>query len=645
MIRGLLKGLAAFELMLCAYALGQSWESRKIAVQHTILEPPVSFLQEAPTIDGILDPSLHALPVRNFSAVHWKTPNAPVSLTYRLAYGTQFLYLYVEGEADHLVFNDRAYQNGDGFVMLIGKARPANEPTDEFYELACSAVNKSSLEWTRRIFWNYNVDKLFVPTSDDTKLEFREGGGKICFELLVPWSDVRPYHPWISGGIGFNLTFTKGFGSGGKAYSVVVEDPATGAEFKKRLYSVLQFEKPNIAGKPQSFVSILEGHINEGDPLNAIAVTATDTAVHQVLHVRIVAGEGKPVMSQLLDQGCARGLTSQSFVVATPRIPEGGYTVRWESMDKGSRGFTGLSILRNFEPEKLAGRLDKVHASTPRAHYSTIQFLIQELDQKLKGLKPNETCLSERFNAGVIQRMLSGVERGADPFEGKRGFLRKAYRSKVDSTLQPYVVYLPANLEPGKRYPLFVYLHGSASYETNIQDPRGLIPEGFIALGPLGRGPSNGYSRDHAQEDIAEAIDAVRSEYPVDSTRIVLGGFSMGGYGVYRTFHETPWKFRGLAIFSGGPSMGKRYAPDANPPDFKDDRTLKVFRGMPVFVFHGEGDRNVPITDTRELVEKLIKAGARVEFFVDPAKGHEMPGRDGMEAFARWSAGVIAGRE
>lgn len=255
----------------------------------------------------------------------------------------------------------------------------------------------------------------------------------------------------------------------------------------------------------------------------------------------------------------------------------------------------------------------------------------------------SETCLTERFNAETVHRMLSAVERGADPFDGKRGSLRKAYRSKVDNTLQPYVVYLPQEMEPGKRYPLFVFLHGSASSETTIQGFRALIPEGCIALGPFGRGPSKGFSKDHAQDDIAEAIDAVRSENPVDSTRIMLAGFSMGGYGVYRTFHESPSKFRGLAIFSGGPSMGNRYAPDANPPDFKDEKNLKIFRGMPVFVFHGERDLNVPIADTKELVAKLRSAGARVEFFVDPAKGHELPGRDGLDAFARWSAGVVGG--
>jgi predicted esterase len=122
---------------------------------------------------------------------------------------------------------------------------------------------------------------------------------------------------------------------------------------------------------------------------------------------------------------------------------------------------------------------------------------------------------------------------------------------------------------------------------------------------------------------------------------MLLTGFSMGGYGVYRTFYETPAKFRAVAVFSGAPAMGRRYAPGENPPDFSDERNLQAFRNIPVFVFHGEKDRNVPIGATRELVGKLQKVGARVEFRVEPDKGHERPSREGIEVFKTWVRQVL----
>ena len=76
---------------------------------------PVDFLAEVPVIDGVLDPALRDLPRRAFSQVDlFGTAEKPVDAHYRLAYGTNFLYVYVEAQGDRVTYNDRAYQNGDG---------------------------------------------------------------------------------------------------------------------------------------------------------------------------------------------------------------------------------------------------------------------------------------------------------------------------------------------------------------------------------------------------------------------------------------------------------------------------------------------------------------------------------------------------
>jgi predicted esterase len=82
--------------------------------------------------------------------------------------------------------------------------------------------------------------------------------------------------------------------------------------------------------------------------------------------------------------------------------------------------------------------------------------------------------------------------------------------------------------------------------------------------------------------------------------------------------------------------MGARYARDANPPDFKLEKNLTPFRGVPIFIFHGEKDMNVPIGDTRALAERLKQKGALVEFCVDRQRGHGSPGAEGLTAFKNW---------
>jgi predicted esterase len=158
---------------------------------------------------------------------------------------------------------------------------------------------------------------------------------------------------------------------------------------------------------------------------------------------------------------------------------------------------------------------------------------------------------------------------------------------------------------------------------------------------PRGRGPSNAFSRDHAQEDIAEAIAAVAASYPVDETRIVLTGFSMGGYGAYRTYFERPGRFRALAAFSGHPDLANSYFPGEAHPNFLEDKTLGRFKGLPVFVFHGAEDRNCPYETTRELVAKLRKAGAKVEFVTEPGAGHQRPGAEALRRYQAWLESVL----
>jgi predicted esterase len=613
----------------------RDWETICPAKTPPTLEPEVPFLQDAPIIDGRLDDSLAALPVRLFETT-WKEKSVPlVPIHYRLAYGTGFFYVYVEADAEHLTFRDRAFQNGDGFVLLLAKPRPNGESADEFYELACSAVDKPTLEWTRRIFWNYNVNSLFVLTSPETKLEFGEGNGKIRFELLLPWDDVRPYHPWISEGIGFNLTFCKAIEPDGQMWFTMVGEDRSGREFTKHPYTVLKFQTPSIQNQPQTFVSFRQGHITAGQPLNAVAATVAGRAATIGLRLHPLPDDGQPPLGEQV-YAAAPGLTKREFVVATSRLAPGDYSLAWDSGSGQAINRSGLTILPEFDPAALNSRLSYLKSRLSNGTYETTQFMIEDLHSRLAAKKPYETSPRERSALSDLSRILDAAAAGFDPLSTKSGFTRKAHRSKIDGTLQPYLAYLPDGYDPKKKYPLMVFLHGSASDEMNLEGWSSLIPDGFVAVGPLGRGKSNGYARDHAQDDIAEVIEAAEADYAIDSSRILLAGFSMGGYGVYRTCFETPGRYRALAVFCGGPGMGLRYAPQSQPPDFSDEKNLAAFRNMPIFIFHGEKDLNAPFPATRALAEKLVRAGASVEARFAADKGHENPGPQILDLYRKW---------
>ena len=628
---------------LCLPPRVQGWETVRFAPSPAVIEPAVTYLSQAPEIDGVLDESLGDLPIRRFNLVEKSAADNPdFNLSYRLGYGARFLYVYVEVEAEEITYRDRAYQNGDGFALVLTHPAPGNAPTREFYVLACSAVNRPSMEWTRRIFWYYNVDNLFLPTGEETKSAFHDGDGTIAFELLLPWVDVHPYHPWLSDGIGFNLALAKAVGEKGvSSYRVV--DAGIGNENSPREYALLRFEQPRHAGEPQTFVLLGRNHLSEGDTLRARAVTVAAQPGAEELVVFTQAGEKTNVDYAIESYECEPGLTFRDFEVKASNLPAGGYVASWLSQNNESQGESGFSILPAFDPGALKRRLDGAGRALSPGSHTTLEFMIEEVEADLAELYPYEKAAAQRIRISRLIDYVEKAEAGSDRFAAQREFVRMAYRSRLDDTLQPYMVWIPKDFDPGRKYPLLVFLHGSASTETNIRGWRDIIPEGFIALGPRGRGPSNCYSWDNAQTDVAEAVQAVKENFPIDERNVLLAGFSMGGYGVYRTFYEAPETYRGIAVFSGMPTA--RFDPaehkDAKVVDFTRPENIKKFKGVPVFVFHGKRDLNVSYDATERFVVQLERAGVPVQFHAEADKGHESPSDETIRAFFAWVGGVL----
>jgi len=630
-------------------ARAQSWDGPPPVILNPVPKElaPVDFLAAAPSIDGALDPALAGLPRRLFSQVDLFGPDAkPVEVHYRLAYGTDFLYVYVEARGDRLTFNDRAYQNGDGFHLVIARALPGNAPTREFYVAACSAVDRPELEWSRRLFWYYNVDKIFVPMGPGAKLEASAHDGVISFELLLPWQDMPSYHPWLGDGIGFNLGFVKAAGQGALYYRLLPED--LGSENAPRRYLPLRFAEPALDKGLQTYVALERNHARRGETIKARAITLSAGSETETLTAAIVSGEGTRLDSTTTQYSCAPGLTRHEFGLRLGDLPAGGYRLAWSSRRGYSRGddasrAAALTILADADPASLLARLERARARLSPGSSVTLKFFLEEAKNSLASLYAYETAAKEYLLLFRLEEALKQAEAGRDVFAERTGFFRRAFLSKVDGTLQPYGIRVPAGYDPkaGKKYPLVVYLHGSASDETNLAGADYLGGGEAIEIAPRGRGPSNGWTRDHAQEDIEEAIAAAIASYPIDETRIVLAGFSMGGYGVYRTFYEHPGRYRALAVFSGHPNLGTEYFPGEGHPNFLDEKNLAKFAGKPMFIFHGRQDRNCPFAVTEQVVAKLAKAGARIELVAEDGAGHQRPNAETLGRYHEWLKSVL----
>ena len=147
------------------------------------------------------------------------------------------------------------------------------------------------------------------------------------------------------------------------------------------------------------------------------------------------------------------------------------------------------------------------------------------------------------------------------------------------------------------------------------------------------------YCSAESQTDIEESVQDVIKNYPVDTAKIILSGFSMGGYGVYRTYYENPLQYTALAVFSGHPSLPSIWLGEGYP-DFLNEKYIQVFNGIKIFIFHCTQDRNCPYELTVRLVEELKNSGADVEFITE-ATGHSSPSAESRKKFLEWLRRII----
>lgn len=605
--------------------------------QKNYLDKEIAYIDKLPLIDGKLDEAFQTLEIREFPVKYKNSENNPdIEVTCRLAYSADFLYVFIEAETDDLQFRDRAYQNGDGFQLLIAKPMPGSLPTEEFYVLAASAVNKKSMEWSKRLFWYYNVSTIFKKTSEDTKLAYATNNGKIGFELILPWKDVYPYHPWHSEAIGFNLIFVKGIEQT-NVNLYALQNESLGRENSPRKYLYLTFEKPEASENPKLLFYPKMNTLKEGELVQGTLISLSRNAYSENLMYRIYSGENSLLNMERKKVNILSGMNKQDVELGGINLTAGGYKLEWKALSAETTGEYYLSLLPGYQKTDFLTRLEEVKPNLSSSSYATIVHQINETFDQLNRLKEYETAGQQRINLSTYLTLLDEAKNGKDVLASKKGFVRKAYKSDLDSSYLPYMVYLPDNYSPGKKYPLYVYLHGSSSDETNLLGARYQIPEGFIALAPNGRGPSNCYAWDNAQTDIREAIDEVIQTYSIDEEKIVLAGFSMGGYGVLRTYLEMPHRFKALAVFSGHPDIAnERTGNKGLYPNFFDEQQLKKFKEVPVFVFHGTADRNCPYEKIEEMVRKMKSRGVRVEFVTEKDKGHESANAESIRKFHQW---------
>ena len=188
----------------------------------------------------------------------------------------------------------------------------------------------------------------------------------------------------------------------------------------------------------------------------------------------------------------------------------------------------------------------------------------------------------------------------------------------------------PAEIEPGKKYPLVVLFHGAGERGTNnvaqlqwgatpiLAYMRGNGIKGYFIAGQVPNGQlwvdtpwANTSHRMSAQpsESMALALallDKTIAEYPIDRSRIYATGISMGGYGTWDAVQRRPELFAAAMPICGG----------------GDTHLAWKIRDVPIWVWHGDRDNVVPFSRSRDMVAALWAVDGCVRYTEVPGCGH-----------------------
>jgi len=155
---------------------------------------------------------------------------------------------------------------------------------------------------------------------------------------------------------------------------------------------------------------------------------------------------------------------------------------------------------------------------------------------------------------------------------------------KRDSDVK-YLVHVPQNYNPAKKYPLLIAVHRKGGPAIDQYDQWNFFSnrDGFILLCPQFFG---GYQLFKSGEDrrLIAMLREMKDEFPYDEDRVFMVGFSVGGDFVQKFTFEHPGHIKGAAILSArnyleAPYSGKAretwYLVTAGARDAQDVETAR----------------------------------------------------------------------
>lgn len=187
----------------------------------------------------------------------------------------------------------------------------------------------------------------------------------------------------------------------------------------------------------------------------------------------------------------------------------------------------------------------------------------------------------------------------------------------------PYRLYVPANYDSSKSYPLVLFLHGGGERGTDNQKqllandgaiiwaaPENQAKNPAFVLAPQARNVHDGgFTVTRNSDNIVdlskvfefstdlgkayEILQHVLNEYNIDESRLYSTGLSQGGYGTFNLNIKYPDLFAAMVPIAGG----------------GDPSEAHKLVDKPIWAFHAEDDGVIPVKHTRDIIAAIREAG------------------------------------
>ena len=263
----------------------------------------------------------------------------------------------------------------------------------------------------------------------------------------------------------------------------------------------------------------------------------------------------------------------------------------------------------------------------------------------------------EYYTADIGKQILAvidqGMKRAAAASDGKPMWLdavgksvARAYRSRVDGSVQPYAVWYPADYGKEKKlWRIDVMLHGRDGSLTEVKFLNGhagrATPKdaGYVQLDIYGRG-NNAY-RWAGEEDVFEALKhflatetSAGRRHLVSQDFVVLKGFSMGGAGTWQIGLRHPSRFVALQPGAGFTSTHGYIAglPEKLPSPAEEMLTIydavnyaRNAVNVPVVAYSGEIDKQRQAAVNIEDRLKELGLSKHMTHLIGPGLEHKFP--------------------